>query len=325
MVESLKNEEKPYLSVIIPVYNEKGNFESLANELMSALEGIGKSWEIIFVDDGSDDGTWEELNSVAGVLDGGRVKQVRLARNYGQTIALRAGINMAEGEVIVTMDGDLQNDPADIPKMVEEIEKGADVVSGWRRKRRDPWLSRRLPSRLGNWFVAWQTGVPLHDFGCGLKAYRREIIKSVRLYGEMHRLIPALTSWMGAKLVEVEVNHRARSAGRSKYHLGRVFAVILDIISLKFFSAYAIRPTHVIGLWGIVSIFFGVLSVGAMIYLKWGMGVNMTRNPFLVISVLLFIVGMQLIALGLLGEVNVRTYYEMQEKEPYRIREIRAE
>jgi len=162
----LKNDEKPCLSVIIPVYNEKGNFESLAKELMSTLEGIGKSWEIIFVDDGSDDGTWEELNSVAGVFSGGRVKLVRLARNYGQTIALRAGINIAQGAIVVTMDGDLQNDPADIPKMVMEIEKGADVVSGWRRKRRDPWLSRRLPSRLGNWFVSWQTGVPLHDFGC---------------------------------------------------------------------------------------------------------------------------------------------------------------
>jgi glycosyltransferase involved in cell wall biosynthesis len=222
------------------------------------------------------------------------------------------------------MDGDLQNDPSDIPRLLAEIDKGADVVSGWRRKRRDPWLSRQVPSKLGNWFVAWQTGVKLHDFGCGLKAYRSEIIKSVRLYGEMHRLIPALTAWMGAKLVEVEVNHRARSSGKSKYHVGRVFAVILDILSLKFFSVYAIRPTHAIGLWGIMSIFCGVLSVGAMMYLKWGMGVNMTRNPFLVISVLLFIVGMQLIVLGLLGEVNVRTYYEMQEKEPYRVKETRT-
>lgn len=313
----------PDLSLVIPVFNEAGNLEELCKKIAAFLNSQEKTWEVIFVDDGSKDGSWEKLVEEAKKLGDG-TRLIRLARNYGQTLALRAGIDAACGDVIVTLDADLQNDPADIPKLLEKIEEGADLVSGWRSKRKDPFFRRRLPSRLGNLFVSFITGVKLHDFGCTLKAYRREIIKDIPLYGEMHRLIPALADWMGAEIVEVEVSHQRRESGESKYTLNRVFAVILDIISLKFFSTYATRPTHVFGLWGIISIFLSVLCAAAVIYMKVAMNVDMTGNPFLTITVMLVIVGVQLIALGLLGEVSVRTYFESLDKPPYRIKEKRG-
>jgi len=319
------NKDYSLISVVIPIYNERDNLDKLTSELLEALEVVGKPWEIILVDDGSEDGTWELLNEKYGDWDGGRIKLVRLARNYGQTIALKAGIDISSGDVIVTLDGDLQNEPSDIPLLLSEIEKGADVVSGWRRNRKDALITRKIPSWLGNKLVSWQTGVKLHDYGCGLKAYRGEFIKSVKLYGEMHRLVPALLDWMGASIVEVEVSHRARKAGKSKYNLSRVFALILDIISLKFFSSYATRPTHVMGMWGIISIFLGFLSFVTLVVMKLVMDFNMTGNPFFILWVLLTIVGIQLIALGLLGEINVRAYFEIQDKAPYRVMEIKGE
>jgi len=311
-------------SLVIPIYNEAGNIGELCGEIGKMIEARKGDWEIIFVDDGSTDGGWERLKDQKRQM-GGVVRLIRLARNYGQTLALRAGIEAACGDTIVTMDGDLQNDPSDIPKLLKRIEEGADVVSGWRRERKDKLLSRRIPSRLGNLLISLATGVKLHDFGCTLKAYRSEIIKDVPLYGEMHRLIPALAAWMGAKIVEEEVAHRKREAGESKYNLYRVFAVIIDIITLRFFSTYSTRPAHVFGMWGITSILLSVLTLVLVVYMKWEMHFNMTGNPFLIITVLLIIVGVQLIALGLLGEVSVRTYYEMLSKRPYRIRETIGE
>lgn len=317
------NNNKIYLSLIIPLYNEVENLDGLFKELKVVMPQLGVSWEVLFVDDGSVDGTWNKLLSEASDWSAGSVRLIRLARNYGQTTALAAGIETARGELIATMDGDLQNDPADIPKLLAEIDKGADVVSGWRRRRKDSFIRRRVPSWLGNKLISWQAGVKLHDFGCSLKVYKSEYIKSARLYGEMHRVLPALLAWMGANIVEIEVNHRPRKAGKSKYNLSRVFAVILDLISIKFFSSYATRPTHIIGMWGILSIILGMISGIILIYMKYQMHFNMTGNPFLVLSVMLTIVGVQLIALGLLGEINVRAYFEIQGKASYRIKETR--
>lgn len=314
------NKRQKTLSLVIPVHNEAGNVKELCAQIDGFLDGFGSTWEVIFVDDGSTDKTWELLDEWRREKGEG-VVLIRLARNYGQTLALRAGIEVACGDVIVTMDGDLQNDPRDIPKLLEKIEEGADVVSGWRRNRKDKFLSRRIPSWIGNLVVSSVTGVKLHDFGCTLKAYRSEIIKNIPLYGEMHRLIPALADWMGAGIVEVDVNHRSRSSGESKYSLSRVFAVIIDLITLRFFSTYATRPTHVFGMWGIISMLLSVASFAALVYMKVRMNVDMTGNPFLTITVLLIIVGVQLVALGLLGEVSVRTYFESLDKPPYRIKE----
>lgn len=323
-MEERASENSPYVSIIIPVYNEEDNLPGLARELENELKSLKRNWELIIVDDGSDDNTWEKLTECFGSRRNGGIKLIRLARNYGQTVALRAGLDEARGSIVVTMDGDLQNDPADIHKLIEKVEEGYDVASGWRKKRCDPALTRRLPSWLGNKIVSWQAGLKLHDYGCSLKAYRGDVIRSIRLYGEMHRLIPALASWMGASVAEVEVSHRPRTGGRSKYNMGRVFAVILDLISVRFFSGYATRPTHVIGLWGIISILLSGLALAVLIYMKVGMEVNMTGNPFLYVAVMLFIVGVQLIAIGLLGEINVRSYFEIQEKAPYRVKETRA-
>lgn len=318
-----ENREIEY-SLVVPMYNEEANVPELIADINKFISSHGRKWEIIFVDDGSRDGTWEALCRAREQMSCA-VRCLRLARNYGQTVALRAGIDAAQGRVIVTMDGDLQNDPSDIPKLLKEIDEGADVVSGWRRKRMDRFLTRKLPSWLGNWFISLITGVKLHDFGCTLKAYRSDIIKNIPLYGEMHRLIPALADWMGAEIVEVEVGHRKREAGESKYSMTRVFAVIIDIITLRFFYAYSSRPTHVFGMWGIVSMLLSLVSMGVVVYMKYAIHFNMTGNPFLIISIMLMIVGVQLIALGLLGEVNVRTYYESLHKPPYRIKDERGE
>jgi glycosyltransferase involved in cell wall biosynthesis len=281
---------------------------------------LGVEWEVVVVDDGSSDDTWKLLKEWRE-NEGERVKLIRLAKNYGQTLALKAGIESAQGEIIVTMDGDLQNDPHDIPKLIKKLEEGYDVVSGWRKERKDAFLTRRLPSLIGNIGVSAVSGLNLHDYGCTLKAYRSDIIKSVPLYGEMHRLIPALADWMGARVAEVEVSHRKRMAGESKYSLSRIFAVIIDLITLRFFSAYATRPTHVFGMWGIMSLLLSMVTFALLVYMKLKMDFDMTGNPFLIITVLLVIVGVQLIALGLLGELSVRTYFESLNKSPYRIRE----
>ncbi len=267
------------VSVVIPVHNEASNIKKLSEEVFNALSGLNVDWEVVVVDDGSSDDTWKLLKEWRENA-GERVKLIRLAKNYGQTLALKAGIESAKGEIIITMDGDLQNDPHDIPKLIKKLEEGYDVVSGWRKERKDAFLTRRLPSLIGNLVVSAVSGLKLHDYGCTLKAYRSEIIKSVPLYGEMHRLIPALADWMGASVAEVEVSHRKRIAGESKYSLSRIFAVIIDLITLRFFSAYATRPTHVFGMWGIMSLLISVVTFALLVYMKLKMDFDMTGNPF---------------------------------------------
>lgn len=309
-----------YLSVVIPLFNERENVLLLCEALHRVLDSIGKPYEIILIDDGSTDGTYEVLNSVYKQYD--KIKIIRFRRNFGQTAAISAGFSFAKGEIIVTMDGDLQNDPADIPKILQKIDEGYDIVSGWRKNRKDPLLTRRLPSHIANFLISKFTGVKLHDYGCTLKAYRREIIKHVNLYGEMHRFIPAVASWMGATVTEIVVKHHPRKYGKSKYGISRTLKVILDLIAIKFFLSYLTRPIQIFGIWGILSIFLGIISGIVLILMKVLGGVDMTGNPLLILTTLLTIIGVLFIVLGLLGEITVRIYYEAQGKKPYVIKEI---
>ena len=306
------------ISVVVPFYNEEQSVGEVYRRLKSALDGL--DYELIFVDDGSSDGSYQALREV-WEKDREKVRVIRLRRNFGQTAALQAGFDKARGEVIVTLDGDLQNDPGDIPGLLKKMEEGYDLVSGWRRKREDPLFSRRIPSFLANRLISFLTGVRLHDFGCTLKAYRSEIIKQIDLYGEMHRLIPVLASWMGARIAEMEVSHRRRLWGRSKYSISRTLTVVLDLITLKFFLSYFTRPIHIFGLGGLVCLGLSLVAGAILIFMKLYQGVDMTGNPLLFLTIILVIVGIQFIVLGLLGEVGVRTYYESQKKPIYLVKE----
>jgi len=309
---------RPRVSVVVPLYNEGPNVARLYGELRELADRDPRIAEIILVDDGSTDGTADTLRDLC--RDDPRVVVVELRRNFGQTAALSAGFDLATGEVICPMDGDLQNDPADIPRLLEKIEEGFDVVSGWRRERKDPWLTRRLPSWFANRLISKITGVRLHDYGCALKAYRREVVQGVRLYGEMHRFIPSLASWMGVRVTEVPVRHRPRVAGRSKYGLSRIWRVLLDLINVKFLVAYATRPVQVFGKIGFASLAAGLLALAATVYMKFALDVDMTGNPLLLLSVLLALVAVQFVCIGLLGEIMIRTYYELQGKPTYVVR-----
>jgi len=309
------------VSVVIPVHNEAPNVETLYRELRDLAAEDDRVAEIIFVDDGSTDDTFDRL--VRTCRDDPRVVVLRLRRNFGQTAALSAGFDVATGDVICPMDGDLQNDPRDIPRLLARIEEGYDLVSGWRRGRKDPWLTRRLPSWLANRLISKITSVRLHDHGCSLKAYRREVLEGTKLYGEMHRFIPALASWMGVKVTEVPVNHRPRVAGESKYGLGRVIRVVLDLINVKFLTAYATRPIQVFGKIGLASLAAGGAFFAVTLYMKYlaAERYDITGNPFFLLSAICVLVGFQFICIGLLGEVNIRTYYELQQKPTYVVRE----
>ena len=308
------------VSVVIPIYNEQDNIVPLYEELKQVMQELGVEWEVVFVDDGSTDASWERLATLARSEP--TVKAVRLRRNFGQTAAMSAGFDHASGDVVVTMDGDRQNDPRDIPKLLAKLAEGYDLVAGWRRDRKDPWLTRVLPSRLANGLISLVTGVKLHDYGCTLKAFRAEVVRSLRLYGEMHRFIPALASAMGAGIAEVEVNHRPRVAGRSKYGLGRTVRVILDLIAVKFLLSYSTRPIQIFGLWGLVATAAGI-ALGLFYTLqKFIFGEPLWGKPGLILVVLLVLVGVQLISIGLLGELQVRTYYEAQGKPIYAVREV---
>jgi len=309
------------VSVVIPVHNEAPNVETLYRELRDLAAEDDRVAEIIFVDDGSTDDTFDRL--VRTCRDDPRVVVLRLRRNFGQTAALSAGFDIATGDVICPMDGDLQNDPRDIPRLLARIEEGYDLVSGWRRGRKDPWLTRRLPSWLANRLISKITSVRLHDHGCSLKAYRREVLEGTKLYGEMHRFIPALASWMGVKVTEVPVNHRPRVAGESKYGLGRVIRVVLDLINVKFLTAYATRPIQVFGKIGLASLAAGGAFFAVTLYMKYlaAEKYDITGNPFFLLSAICVLVGFQFICIGLLGEVNIRTYYELQQKPTYVVRE----
>ncbi len=304
------------ISIVLPIHNEAANLPDLLEALDRALSAIDH--ETILVNDGSTDGTGEFLD--ARVRRDPRTRVFHLARNFGQTAALSAGLDAARGDVIVTLDADGQNDPADIPKLLDALAKGADVASGWRRVRRDPWLTRILPSRIANAFIARVTGVPLHDYGCTLKAYRRSILGDLRLYGEMHRLIPVWCAWKGARIVEVEVRHHPRRFGRSKYGIGRTFRVLLDLLTAKFFYSYLASPSHALGGVGFLLIgggfFAGLFPIlDKFVFNQWGP----LRVPFMIFSVFLGLLGMQFLALGVLAEILVRIYYENRDEHPYRI------
>jgi glycosyltransferase involved in cell wall biosynthesis len=306
-------------SVVVPLLNEEENLEALYSQLDQALSGLGKTYELIFIDDGSSDGSFAILQELA--QRDSHVRLVQLRRNFGQTAAFSAGFDCARGEVIITMDADLQNDPADIPMLLERMEEGYDIVSGWRVHRQDQFLKRRLPSKIANALISRLTGVKLHDYGCSLKAYRRDVIKGLRLYGEMHRFIPALASWMGVQVAEVPVNHRARTAGRSKYGLSRTIRVVLDLLTVKFLLNYSTRPVQVFGFLGAICFGLGTAIGLYLSALKIFFGAGLSDRPLLLLAVLLVVLGVQLIIMGLLGELVVRTYFEAQNKPIYVLRD----
>ena len=309
------------LSVVIPIRNEAPSLVELHHELSDTLKAWGRSYELIIVDDGSTDESFETLARLQAVDP--RVTVIRFRRNFGQTAAFAAGFDHASGSVIVTSDGDLQNDPRDIPAMVEGIERGADIVCGWRKTRRDAFLSRRLPSMLANALISFVTGVHLHDYGCSLKAFRAEIVKSLKLYGEMHRFLPAIASEQTSNIVERVVNHRPRKHGRSKYGIGRTIRVVLDLLTVKFLLSYSTRPLHIFGLIGGTMGFAGLVLTGWLAY--WRLLGNMSLNqhqPLLLLGIVLMFTGVQLVTVGLLAEMQARTYHESQNKPTYVIREI---
>jgi len=306
--------ERPLISVVVPLFNERDNVQELCRQLSESLEGTPGGWEALLVDDGSIDGTGERLAELAAADP--RVRVLTLRRNFGQTAAFSAGFDAARGEVVVTSDGDLQNDPADIPALVAKLEEGYDIVCGWRKERHDPF-SKKIPSWFANRLISWATGVRLHDYGCSLKAMRSEVVKGLRLYGEMHRFIPAVASWMGVSVAELAVNHRPRTRGRSKYGIGRTVRVVLDLFTVKFLLAYGTRPAHLFGLLGLAS---GTAGFGILAYLTWIKLVYEAAiggRPLLLLGALLFLTGLILVCIGLLGELMVRIYHESQGKPIY--------
>lgn len=311
------------ISVIIPVYNEVESLEILHEALHSALDDQPADWEVIYVDDGSRDGSLPSLEKLAE-HDPEHVCVVQLRRNFGQTAAITAGIDHADGDILVLMDADLQNDPADIPMMLDKLHQGYDVVSGWRIDRQDPFFSRRLPSRMANGLISRVTGVHLHDYGCTLKAYRREVITGFRLYGEMHRFIPAFAGWVGANIIEVPVRHHARKFGKTKYGLERTLKVVLDLLTVKFLSGYANKPIYLFGGTGFVLILGSWLTLLIIIIRKLWLNESLVRSPLLQMSTMLFILGFQSILLGLIAELLVRTYHESQDKPTYTVRKVIA-
>jgi glycosyltransferase involved in cell wall biosynthesis len=312
--------EKIELSIVIPVFNEVENVKLVHDRLRTVLDGLENDSEIIFVDDGSLDGTHEVLKEI--LARDSRVRVIRLRRNFGQAAAFSAGFDFSRGEVIITMDGDLQNDPGDIPHLLEKIEEGYDIVSGWRLKRKDIFLTRRLPSVAANALISKVTGIKLHDYGCSLKAYRKEVVKNVRLYGELHRFIPALASWMGVRVAETPVNHFPRKHGRSKYGLGRTVKVFLDLITVKFLLDYATRPLQIFGLAGILSFGAGTALAIYLSIQRLFFGVGLSNRPILLLAILLIMLGVQFVVMGLLGELIVRTYHETQDKPIYMVRSV---
>lgn len=308
----------PDLSIVVPVHNEAPNLESLCRELADTLDRFGRPYEILLVDDGSTDGSFEVLERCQA--RDARLRVIQFRRNFGQTAAFAAGFAEARGRLIVTIDADLQNDPRDIPAMVARLDEGYDIVCGWRKDRKDAWLNRRLPSVLANRLISWVTGVRLHDYGCSLKVFRAEVVRPLRLYGEMHRFLPALASELGARIAEMPVNHRPRVHGRSNYGISRTLRVFLDLLTVKFLLSYSTRPLQVFGSLGVV---LGLLGGGLLAQLSWVKlvdGESIGGKPRLLLGVLLVIMAVQFVVLGLLAEVQARTYHESQRKPTYAIR-----
>ncbi len=308
------------LSLVVPIYNEEENIPLLYAEIKEVLDETSFSYELICVDDGSSDRSVAVLEQLNREDD--RIVVIELRRNFGQTAAMSAGFDHARGDIIITMDGDLQNDPHDIPAMVEKLNDGYDVVTGWRHDRKDPFISRKLPSMLANKLISWITGVGLHDYGCTLKAFRHEVTENIRLYGEMHRFIPAIASGMGISFTEVKVNHRARRFGTSKYGISRTIRVILDLLTVKFMLSYATRPLHVFGTVGVASSFIGSSIIVVMLFQRQFFDIPMGDRPLLMLAVLMIFMGIQFITSGLLAELIVRTYHESQQKPIYYVRRI---
>ncbi len=311
--------EQPYLSIVVPVYNEEESIPSLYTRLTEALQSLGYPYEIIAVDDGSRDKSFALLQERA--LTDPRLRVVRFRRNFGQTAAFSAGFDRARGEVVITIDADLQNDPNDIGALLAKMDEGYDVVSGWRERRQDAFINRRLPSIIANRLISWSTGVQLHDYGCSLKAYRTDVVHGIKLYGELHRFIPAMASWQGVSVAEIPVNHSARRFGTSKYGIGRTTRVLLDLLTVRFLLSYGTRPMQIFGLIGMLSMLSGVVCAGYLSFIKLFQGAAIGNRPLLLLAVLLIVLGVQFIGIGLLGELIVRTYYESQNKSTYVVRE----
>ncbi|MEO7191078.1 MAG: glycosyltransferase family 2 protein [Vicinamibacterales bacterium] len=311
----------PHISVVIPVYNEALNVDALYRELTDTLSRWGRPYELILVDDGSRDDSFEILGRLQA--RDARLRVIQFRRNFGQTAAFAAGFAAARGRLIVTSDGDLQNDPADIPALVDRLERdGFDIVCGWRKNRKDAWINRRLPSMLANRLISWSTGVRLNDYGCSLKVFRAEVVKPLRLYGELHRFLPALASEMGVRIAEQPVNHRARIHGRSKYGISRTIRVVLDLVTVKFLLSYSTRPLQMFGVMGLAIGALGGLLLGYLAYVKFMYEEAIGNRPLLSVSILLMITGVQFVTVGLLAEMQARTYHESQNKPVYAIRQI---
>lgn len=311
---------QPLISIVLPVYNEIDSLPILLASITETLETTHLSYEIILVDDGSSDGSAEWLKQAPAKYP--TVVSILLRRNYGQTPAMAAGFDYAQGQAIVTLDSDLQNDPADIPMLLAKLDEGYDLVSGWRKQRQDKFLTRRLPSIAANWLIALVTGVHLHDYGCSLKAYRAELLADMNLYGELHRFLPALAFIEGARITELPVRHHPRRYGQSKYGLGRTFRVAMDLLTIWFMKKFLTRPMHVFGLFGLLSMVLGTLLGGYLTFVKVFLGESIGNRPLLILAVVLLLAGVQLFSFGLLAELLMRTYHESQGKPIYRVREV---
>ncbi len=308
------------LSLVIPVFNEQENLEQLYKEITSACQRLKRTYEIVFVDDGSTDNSLEILVRIQRQDSGVRV--ISLRRNFGQTAALSAGFDHSSGDIVITLDADLQNDPNDFEKLINKIEEGHDLVNGWRKKRKDKFLTRRIPSKIANWIISMITRIKLHDYGCTLKAFRRDVVKNINLYGEMHRFIPAIASNIGISIAEVEVNHRPRRYGQSKYSVTRFIKVVLDLLTVKFLMSYSTRPLQIFGIFGLLSGMGGGIIGIVLSYQRLILKQGIADRPLLLLAVLLMVIGFQFITLGLLAEILVRAYHESIEKRIYYIREI---
>ena len=314
------NHEQLSLSIVVPIYNEAESLSYLIEAIATAVASTQLSYEIICVDDGSIDGSTKILTDLARQRSD--LKAVILRRNYGQTPAMAAGFENASGKAIVTLDGDLQNDPADIPLLLDKLNEGYDLVSGWRKQRQDAALTRLLPSKIANWLIAKVTGVKIQDYGCSLKAYRSEVVADMNLYGELHRFLPALAYIEGARITEIPVRHHARRYGKSKYGLGRTIRVIMDLLTIFFMKKFLTKPMHVFGLWGLISMILGVLMGLYLTFLKLVMNQSIGDRPLLILSLLLILTGIELFSFGLLAELLMRTYHESQRRPIYRVREV---
>lgn len=316
----------PELSLFLPVLDEEDNLRPMHAKIAAALDALGKTAEVIFVDDGSTDKSLSILKEIAASDD--RVRVISLRRNYGQTAAMSAGIDAAKGDILIPMDADLQNDPADISRLLDKLDEGYDVVSGWRKNRQDKLISRKIPSQIANRIISWIGGVPLHDYGCSLKAYRRDVIQDVRLYGEMHRFIPIYASWAGARVAEIPVDHHARTMGKSKYGISRTIKVVFDLMTIKFMASYGTKPIYVFGTFGMFAFFASIFAGLYAVFMKIANLIGLPRfqadfveTPLPVLSIVMFAISIQFFLMGLLAELLVRTYHESQNKAIYAVRE----